>query len=181
MRTMNTLLKYFVSVPLIGLYSIFSCACSHATQLTQSANVTQVKDGDTVVVSALEGGQYFICRLYGIDSPETEKGSKPGQPFGKEAMRELKDLVLGQTVNVRTMGAKTYNREVCLIWKDGVDINLEMVRRGYAWAYREYLRRPYASEYIEAESTARKERLGLWVSDNPIPPWEFRKMRRHKK
>lgn len=177
----DILLKCLISVPLIGLYSIISCTCSHALQSTLSATVVQVKDGDTVVVSALEGGQYFICRLYGIDSPENEKGGRPGQPFGKEAMRELRDLVLDQTVNVRTMGPKTYDREVCLIKKDGIDINLEMVRRGYAWAYRQYLKRPYASEYIEAESSARRERLGLWVSDNPIPPWEFRKMRRHKK
>ncbi len=50
-----------------------------------------------------------------------------------------------------------------------------MIETGYAWAYRKYLKRPYASEYIDAENQARKNRLGLWQQYNPVPPWEFRK------
>ena len=79
---------------------------------------------------------------------------------------------------VTTMGAKTYNREVCMIKKSGQDINLEMVQEGYAWAYGQYLKRPYASDYIDAERNARDKRLGLWKDSNPMPPWEFRKMQR---
>jgi len=114
-------------------------------------------------------------RLYGIDTPEISKKSKIGQAYSNEAARELKSLIFGQAVDVTTTGDKTYNREVCLIKKDGVDINLEMVRRGYAWAYRQYLKRPYASEYIHAENEARYRRLGLWQQANPKPPWEFRR------
>lgn len=137
----------------------------------------QVKDGDTVVISPLEGGQFFVCRLYGIDAPETSKKGKKGQPYGEDAMRHLKRLVLGQVVEVQTTGAKTYNREVCLLKKDGRDINLEMVRAGYAWAYKQYLNRPHASEYLETEKEARANKRGLWQQTNPIPPWEWRKER----
>jgi len=131
--------------------------------------VVQVKDGDTVVVSLVEGGQFFVCRLYGIDAPEIE------QPYGQKAMKELKRLILGQTVDVELTGAKTYNREVCIIKKDNININLEMIKLGYAWAYKQYLKRPYASEYINAEKEARDKRLGLWKELNPVAPWEFRK------
>ena len=145
-----------------------------------TGKVMQVKDGDTVVISPVEGGSFFTCRLYGIDAPETShpRFGQPGQSYGEEASRDLKKLILGQTVEVTLTGAKTYNREVCLIKKDGIDINLEMVKRGYAWAYRQYLRRPYASEYIQAENDARAKRLGLWADANPTPPWEFRKKMR---
>jgi endonuclease YncB( thermonuclease family) len=136
----------------------------------------QVKDGDTVIISPIDGGQFFTCRLYGIDTPETTHGRKIGQPYGEEASKELKRLILGQTVEVTTTGAKTYNREVCTIKKSGQDINLEMVEKGYAWAYRQYLKRPYASEYIDAEREAREKRLGLWKDNNPTSPWEFRKI-----
>lgn len=146
-----------------------------------TGKVMQVKDGDTIVVSPVEGGSFFVCRFYGIDAPETAKRGKPGQPYGEEATRELKKLVLGQTVEVVTSGAKTYNREVCVIYKDKTNVNLEMVKRGYAWAYRQYLRRPYASEYIDAEREARAKRLGLWQQANPQPPWEFRKANRYRK
>lgn len=146
-----------------------------ALQGSLHGKVIQVKDGDTVVISPIDGGQFFTCRLYGIDAPEAVKRGRPGQPYGEEAERELKRLVLGQIVAVETTGAKTFNREVCLIRKDGKDINLEMVRIGYAWAYKQYLKRPYASEYISAEEDARKNRRGLWKDNNPTPPWEWRK------
>ena len=139
-----------------------------------SGRVIQVKDGDTVVVDTGEGG--MTCRLYGIDAPETAKGRKPGQPWGKEAAWELVSMVQFQLVEVELMGSRTYGREVARIWIGHRDINLEMVRRGMAWAYVQYLKRPHASEYLEIEDKARKGRVGLWSQDNPLPPWEFRKM-----
>ena len=142
---------------------------------THKGKVLQVKDGDTIIIAPLEGGQFFTCRLYGIDAPETPKRGEPGQPFGEEATRELKKLVLGHIVNVTFTGEKSYKREICFVEKDGMGINREMVKRGYAWAYREYLEGPYASEYIDAENEAKEKGLGLWKQKNPLPPWEFRK------
>jgi endonuclease YncB( thermonuclease family) len=84
-----------------------------------------------------------------LQRPTTSKRGclkKPGQPFGEESARELKRLILGEIVEVTLTGDKTYNIEVCRIYKDGIDVNLEMVKRGYAWAYRHYLHRPFASE-----------------------------------
>jgi endonuclease YncB( thermonuclease family) len=47
-----------------------------------------------------------------------------------------------------------------------------MAKRDAAWAYKNYLRGPYA----EREASAR--RLGLWKDSNPIPPWGFRRLRK---
>jgi endonuclease YncB( thermonuclease family) len=71
---------------------------------------------------------------------------KARQPFGEESARELKRLILGEIMEVTLTGDKTYNREVCRIYKDGIDVNLEMVKRGYELAYRHYLHRAFASE-----------------------------------
>lgn len=68
-----------------------------------------------------------------------------------------------------------YRRAVSVVRLGQRGINQEMVREGFAWAYRRYLERPYASEYIEAEEVARRERRGLWLLGNPQPPWEFRR------
>ncbi|MEM7827861.1 MAG: thermonuclease family protein [Candidatus Aenigmatarchaeota archaeon] len=146
------------------------CQASHVIE----GKVLQVKDGDTVVIAPAEGGAFFTCRLYGIDAPEIAHGNKPAQPYGVEAMRFLKRLVLGQMVEVDLTGSRTYNREVCIIRKDGLNINLEMVKSGYAWAYKRYLRSPYASEFLNAEDEARANRRGLWEQVNPLPPWEYR-------
>lgn len=147
-------------------------------QAIEKGRVMKVTDGDTVAISLAEGGQFYKCRLYGIDAPETPKHGKPGQPFGEEATKELKRLILGQDVDVEIKDTDRYRRKVCRISKGGMDVNLEMVKLGFAWAYVHYLRRPYASEYIDAERSARAKKLGLWQQSNPQPPWEFRRLRR---
>jgi endonuclease YncB( thermonuclease family) len=148
--------------------------------------VVKVADGDTVTVNTEEGTKVKV-RLYGIDAPETEKGnrrtgrvSKPGQPYGEEAYRAISEKVMGQRVRLDIMDIDRYRRAVSVIWLDKRNINLEMVKDGWAWAYRQYLSRPYASVYMGAEERARSERRGLWQQNNPQPPWEFRRMLRRK-
>jgi micrococcal nuclease len=140
--------------------------------------VIEVKDGDTIKIRR-EDGQTLTCRLYGIDAPEVPHRRENGQPYGEEALEELSRLVYGKVVQVETTGERTYNREVCHVFLTNgkkQDVSLEMVKRGYAWAYRQYLGRAYASEYIEAEEKAREAEKGLWKQKNPQPPWEFRKL-----
>lgn len=166
----------------VFLFLLLLSSPALAIKTTLQGKIMQVKDGDTVVFSPVEGGQFLTCRLYGIDAPEIahNRFGMGGQPYGVEAGTELKRMILGQDVEVTTTGQKTYKREVCIIKKDGTDINLEMVKRGAAWAYKHYLKRPYASEYIEAENEARAKKLGLWKNPNPTPPWEFRKLQRRR-
>jgi len=142
--------------------------------------VVEVADGDTITV--MEGkGRRIKCRLYGIDAPEVPNADRPGQPYGIEAKEVLSDLIYGKTVQVETTGERTYDREVCHVHLKNEDINLEMVKRGYAWAYRHYLSGAYASEYIDAEREAREKRRGLWKQSNPQPPWEFRQVNRYER
>jgi len=155
---------------------LFLCITSRTYSKAYSVirgTVTKVSDGDTVIIRPFSG-KLFKCRLYGIDAPEISHNGKPGQPHENAAERELTNLILHTTVDITLTGDKTYDREVCIIKKMGVDINREIVIRGYAWAYREYLKGSYASEYIDAETEARKMRRGLWQQNNPRPPWEFR-------
>lgn len=78
-------------------------------------------------------------------------------------------------VKVQIMDVDRYHRMVAILYLGDRGINREMVSEGYAWAYREYLHGPYASEYIDAEREARSKHLGLWQQMNPQPPWEFRR------
>lgn len=165
--------KYLI----LNFLIIFCLICSTAIaerEETFWGKGMQVKDGDTVVIAPEAGGKFFTCRLYGIDAPERDHGRKTGQPYGKEAHRELEWLLLGERVEVTKTGNKAGSIEVCMFKQKGIDINLEMVKKGHAWAYKQYLKEPYASEYIEAESEARAEKLGLWQDNDPKPPWEFR-------
>jgi endonuclease YncB( thermonuclease family) len=114
-------------------------------------------------------------RLYGIDAPEVRHGRKPGQAFGEDAKKALAGKVLRKDVTLTIQDIDRYKRVVGIIRIDNRNINEEMVRDGWAWAYREYLRGPYASEFIDAEREARGKKLGLWRQFNPKPPWEYRR------
>lgn len=148
--------------------------------------VVKVSDGDTVTVES-EGNKLKV-RLYGIDAPEVTRAnrrtgaiSKAGQPYGEEANKVLEETLLHQKVRLEIMDVDRYRRMVGVIWKDNRNINQEMVSGGWAWAYRQYLSRPYASAYLNSEELARRQRRGLWAQDNPLPPWEFRKQQKGRK
>jgi micrococcal nuclease len=60
-----------------------------------------------------------------------------------------------------------YGRLIGEIWLGDRDINRELIREGYAWAYRDYLT---DRTLLDDETHAKKEGLGLWSDPNPVPP-----------
>uniref|UniRef100_A0A831TYE0 Nuclease n=1 Tax=Geobacter metallireducens TaxID=28232 RepID=A0A831TYE0_GEOME len=164
---------------LVGLVVV---GAGWGVSLAAGGRVTKVWDGDTVVIRPLGGGRSYTCRLYGIDAPETPKDGIPGQPYGQASAAELRRMALGREVAVEFTGEQSHGRQVGIIFLDGRDLNQEMVRRGYAWAYVRHLRRPHASAYLAAEQEARQAGRGLWRERNPVPPWEFRgKLRKDRR
>jgi endonuclease YncB( thermonuclease family) len=98
--------------------------------------VTRVADGDTLTVITANHTKLRI-RMFGIDSPETPKGTKfSGQPYGKEVEAYLKQLVEGKRVRVNIYGVDRYKRLLATIFLDGKDINLALIEAGFAEVYR---------------------------------------------
>ena len=151
---------------------LLSAADGYAARTIEGV-VRAVYDGDTVLLATREESRLKV-RLYGIDAPETAKPGTPGQPFGSISKRTLMYKIMGRQVSAEIVDIDQYKRAVAVIRYAGRDINREMVTEGLAWAYRQYLQGPYASEYIDAESRARSKRAGIWRDANPQPPWEFR-------
>jgi len=171
-------------LPLIlTIATAFPCFAKEPIRVIEGL-VTKISDGDTIQVTDKLGTK-VKARFYGIDCPETEKSnkktgriSKPGQPFGTEAYNALQGKLERQRVRLDVMDIDRYGRVVSVVWVGNRNINKEMVAEGWAWAYRQYLDRAHASEYIGAEEQARRSRLGLWVQSNPQPPWEFRRQQK---
>ncbi len=73
-----------------------------------------------------------------------------------------------------------YGRTVAEVYvKDSrntaINLNVQMVRDGYAWHYERYSGNcPIRGELAIAQELARDEGLGIWKG-NPQPPWEFRR------
>jgi endonuclease YncB( thermonuclease family) len=132
--------------------------------------VVGIADGDTLTILD-DGNQQFKVRLAGIDAPER------GQPFGQTSKQSLSDLVFGSIVQSYCNKLDKYGRWVCLVVVDGKDANLEQVRRGLAWHYKEYQSEQSAADresYADAEHSARDKHVGLWSEASPTPPWEWR-------
>ncbi|MEQ1877703.1 MAG: thermonuclease family protein, partial [Bdellovibrionia bacterium] len=134
-------------------------------QPIQSTKVVGVVDGDTLDV--LYKGHVRRVRLAEIDSPEK------GQAFGKRAKQYLANRVHGKTIQLNIDRKDKYGRYISWISLGGKSINREMISKGYAWAYRQYL-----TEYdlLSIEAQARESHTGLWAQKNPTPPWNYRRV-----
>ncbi len=142
-----------------------------------TGKVVGIADGDTATVLDESNTQHKI-RFLGIDAPEK------AQAFGQKSKENLSDLIFGKTVTVQVLKRDKYNREVAKILLDGKDINLQQVKDGFAWHYKEYQREQTADDrklYAEAEEEARKTKRGLWFDENPQTPSYFRKEEKSKR
>lgn len=151
--------------------------CGLVNAETLQGKVIAISDGDTVTVLDSSNSQWKI-RLMGIDAPEKK------QSFGARSKDSLSDLVYGKQVAVEYHKRDRYGRTVGKIIVDGKDANLEQIKAGLAWHYRQYEKEQSIGDraaYAKAEELARDAQKGLWTDPNPVPPWEWRKLKRERK
>ena len=93
----------------------------------------RVIDGDSLRKGDLE------IRLFGIDAPEAKQSCNDGRGVayqcGVEARKSLQQLVAGKELKCKKRDVDRYGRTVAVCEVNGVEINREMVRLGWAIAY----------------------------------------------
>ncbi len=157
------------------MLSVLFTAQVHAEILT--GRVVGVADGDTVTVLEDASNIQFKIRLMGIDAPENK------QAFGTKSKDYLSALVFNKQVTVEYSKKDKYGRTVGKITVDGVDANLEQVKAGMAWHYKQYQREQTVADrdlYAQTEEDARTAKVGLWNDVDPMPPWDWRKTQKNK-
>ena len=145
---------------LLALAAVVSAASvAGAAGGAERARVARVVDGDTI---ELTGGTRV--RLLQVDAPEP--GS--GECYSRAAARELRRLLPAGAAVVLERDARlddvdAYGRLLRYVWRDGRNVNLELVRRGGAtvWLYRGERGR-HAGALLAAARAARAARRGLW-------------------
>ena len=133
--------------------------------------VVRIADGDTITVLDGANAQHRI-RLQGIDAPESH------QAFGTQSKNNLSDMIFDREVTVEYDKLDQYGRIVGKILLDGKDVNLEQIKAGMAWHYKEYQREQSPTDrdlYAHAEDEARNARRGLWKDADPVEPSAFRR------
>ncbi|MCC2682966.1 MAG: nuclease (SNase-like) [Nitrosospira multiformis] len=154
---------------IIGLVIYALCACLAQAEILRG-KVVKIADGDTLTLLDRSKQQHKV-RLIGIDAPERK------QPFGTVSRQNLAALVFGKAVAVEWHKQDRYQRVLGKVLLNGKDINLEQIKAGLAWHYKQYDRDQLPVDrklYAEAQKAASLKGIGLWSDAAPVAPWNFR-------
>ncbi len=135
---------------LLSIVLLLSSACHQPSDM---ALVTEVIDGDTIVI---DGG--YHVRYIGIDAPES------GELYYLEAKQANEELVAGKKVRLESdiSDRDRYGRLLRYVYVDDKFVNAEMISRGCAWAIA-YPPDVKYQVYLEAmEGEARQTKRGFW-------------------
>lgn len=145
----------------------------------ETYKVVRVYDGDTITI--IDNGQKQSIRLVGIDTPEkSRKKHEPEQPYSQQATKYLAKLVLDKRVFIKSFWTDNYGRVLGVVYAGNTNVNLEMVRMGYAEVYRGAPAKGLDSNtYWAAENEARRQKLNIWsLGDRYISPRDWRRISR---
>ena len=121
--------------------------------LKEEGVVKFVVDGDTFV---MEDGRKV--RLIGVDTPEF------GERYFNDAKQKMFELVFGKKVTlVRDVSEyDKYGRILRYVYVGDKFVNLEMVESGYARVLTIPPDIKYSKRFVDAQTKAREEKLGIW-------------------
>lgn len=156
-----------------NLVAVMMLIMSSAIALPQewSAKVIKVIDGNTLEILTADNEIYKVL-LKEIDCPEIE------QLFGEEAKKLTEKILLKKKVTVVVNGKDRWGtRLVSITLSNGKDINQELLKKGFAWHNAKFSSN---SNLKSLEANAKENKIGLWESEDPTPPWIFRRQQTMK-
>lgn len=104
--------------------------------------------------------------MAGIATPQGVWGGESKRvAHSKKARQYLAELLLHKIVHISAYGSGSDGWVVAVVYLDGRNINLEIIRAGFAEVYSGGLHKDLDLEpYRRAEEEARKAGRGMWAS-----------------
>lgn len=141
----------------LSLLPIHASEVRHNQEISKfSAVILSCHDGDTC--KAEVKGRIVKIRLAGIDAPEIE------QAEGLAAKNFLESKILKKTVEFDCKG-QSYDRIVCNLTLEKLNINEEMVRSGFAFDYEKFS----SGKYKTLMESAQRKKIGIWKTLQKSP------------
>jgi len=164
---MRSALRHTLAALAVALCSAV-CGCSAPVgderRKADTAPVVRVVDGDTIRVGLPSGEE--PVRYIGIDTPESVKPGAPVGCFAKRASAYNERLVSGERVRLvyDIERRDRYGRLLAYVYRarDGLFVNAELVRRGYATAVTFPPNVAHEREFRRLARRARMSGRGLW-------------------
>ncbi len=88
---------------------------------------------------------------------------------GEMATFALAEIIETHWITCKGETTDRYKRRIAVCYAGPYDINAEMVKRGWALAYRRY-----SKDYVDEEEDAKGRGVGMWAGEF-IEPWEWRR------
>ena len=144
------------------------CYLSDITKKDKQKDEEKVKiiDGDTIYIERVK------YRLYGIDAPEINQKceiNKKKYKCGLKSKNYLESLIVGKKINCKQTDIDRFKRIVAVCFADDLNLNKEMVKSGWAVAYRYF-----TNDFVNDEIFAANNKLGMWRGSF-IEPYKWRK------
>jgi micrococcal nuclease len=164
MRRLLVALAVVLAAALAGGGALQLGEDSSAGEQPRRATVLRVVDGDTILVR-LDGRRERV-RYIGIDTPESVAEQGAPECYGRAAAAENRRLVAGRTVTLATDAEERdrFGRLLAYVRRapDGLFVNAELVRHGFASTLRIAPNVRYAGRFASLERDARRAGRGLW-------------------
>ena len=127
----------------------------------------RIVDGDTIHIDKIK------YRLHGIDAPEMKqlcKINEKSYKCGVKSKKFLVSLIDDKPVRCVHKDVDRYKRIVAECFVNNINLNKELVKRGWALAYTDY-----SKDYVDDENFAKENNLGMWKGTF-IEPKKWRKL-----
>ena len=150
--------------------SLFATVPTQAADQPSFTGRPSITDGDTIRIGDTR------IRLHGIDTPEAKQTcqKQDGSVYrcGDMATFALAALIEKHWVTCKQTDKDRYGRVVAICITGPINLNAEMVKSGWALAYRKYSR-----DYVGQEASAKAAGRGLWQGEF-VEPWDWRRGKR---
>ena len=160
-RIVTPTMRIHPRLSLLVLAALALCAEVACIPQERISGRVDVTDGDSFEIGSTR------IRLYGVDAPEGRQScTRDGRDWacGNEAARKLRSLIGGRTVTCTKRDVDDYGRTVAVCRSGAADLGAEMVRAGFAVAYRRY-----SNDYVDEENEAHAGRRGVWAGEFTRP------------
>src|SRR5688572_20601664 len=145
--------------------AVCGCSATAGDEPADTVRVVRVVDGDTIR-AVLPSGEEAV-RYIGIDTPESVKPGSPVECFARRASAFNERIVGGERVKLVYDAERRdrFGRLLAYVYRarDGLFVNAELVRRGYATVATFPPNVAHEREFRRLANRARLSGRGLWA------------------